>query len=230
MDRPKQGRHSARAPVLDRSLRATSLAETSLPTKQSRLEPDEALLQAGEGRLTFGQGQSDSSRRETVSNLGVITRLRGATVWTVGPAFGTTRNRSKASSRASYCSNLQLSGLYTSGGGFFTQCEAEGFRRITYFLDRPDVMAGYTVTLRADKATYPVLLSNGNLVEQGDLDERPPLSPSGTTRSRSRATCSRWSRATWCAREQRITLARRQGRTCCRSRCGPATSTRPSTR
>ncbi len=66
--------------------------------------------------------------------------------------------------------NTRLSGLYTSSGGFFTQCEAEGFRRITYFLDRPDVMAVYTVTLRADKARYPVLLSNGNLVEQGDLD------------------------------------------------------------
>ena len=62
-------------------------------------------------------------------------------------------------------------GLYTSGGGFFTQCEAEGFRCITYFLDRPDVMAVYTVTLRANKAQYPVLLSNGNLVEQGDLDD-----------------------------------------------------------
>jgi len=66
--------------------------------------------------------------------------------------------------------NTHLSGLYTSGGGFFTQCEAEGFRRITYFLDRPDVMAVYTVTLRGDKAKYPVLLSNGNLVEQGELD------------------------------------------------------------
>ena len=66
--------------------------------------------------------------------------------------------------------NTHLSGLYTSGGGFITQCEAEGFRRITYFLDRPDVMAVYTVTLRANKAAYPVLLSNGNLVEQGDLD------------------------------------------------------------
>ena len=66
--------------------------------------------------------------------------------------------------------NTQLSGLYTSGGGFFTQCEAEGFRRITYFLDRPDVMAVYTVTLRAPKATYPVLLSNGNLMQQGELD------------------------------------------------------------
>ena len=65
--------------------------------------------------------------------------------------------------------NTQLSGLYTSGGGFFTQCEAEGFRRITYFLDRPDVMAVYTVVLRADKAKYPVLLCNGNLLEQADL-------------------------------------------------------------
>ncbi len=67
--------------------------------------------------------------------------------------------------------NTQLSGLYVSQGTFFTQCEAEGFRRITYFLDRPDVMASYTVTLRADKAEYPVLLSNGNLVDQGVLDD-----------------------------------------------------------
>ena len=65
--------------------------------------------------------------------------------------------------------NTQLSGLYTSGGGFFTQCEAQGFRRITYFLDRPDVMAVYSVTMRAAKAACPVLLSNGNLVEHGEL-------------------------------------------------------------
>jgi aminopeptidase N len=66
--------------------------------------------------------------------------------------------------------NTQLSGLYTSGSGLFTQCEAQGFRRITYFLDRPDVMAVYTVTLRADKARFPVLLANGNLVGEGLLD------------------------------------------------------------
>ncbi|MBN9338477.1 MAG: aminopeptidase N, partial [Comamonadaceae bacterium] len=69
--------------------------------------------------------------------------------------------------------NTQLSGLYVSGDAFFTQCEAEGFRRITYFLDRPDVMASYTVTLRADKAAYPVLLSNGNLVDSGALEDGP---------------------------------------------------------
>ncbi len=67
--------------------------------------------------------------------------------------------------------NTKLMGLYVSNDSFFTQCEAEGFRRITYFLDRPDVMAGYSVTLRADKAKYPVLLSNGNLVEQGNLED-----------------------------------------------------------
>ncbi|MBL8446703.1 MAG: aminopeptidase N [Zoogloeaceae bacterium] len=67
--------------------------------------------------------------------------------------------------------NTTLSGLYTSRGGFFTQCEAEGFRRITYFPDRPDVMARYSVTLEAAKDACPVLLSNGNLVAQGDLPD-----------------------------------------------------------
>ena len=65
--------------------------------------------------------------------------------------------------------NTQLMGLYMSAATFFTQCEAQGFRRITYFLDRPDVMATFAVTLRADKAAFPVLLSNGNLIESGDL-------------------------------------------------------------
>ena len=68
-------------------------------------------------------------------------------------------------------SNTTLSGLYTSNGSFYTQCEAEGFRRITYFPDRPDVMARFTVMLRADKDKYPVLLSNGNLIEEGDLPD-----------------------------------------------------------
>ena len=67
--------------------------------------------------------------------------------------------------------NTSLMGLYVSNGNFFTQCEAEGFRKITFFPDRPDVMATYRVMLRGDKARYPVLLSNGNLVEQGDLGD-----------------------------------------------------------
>lgn len=67
--------------------------------------------------------------------------------------------------------NTTLEGLYKSSGNFCTQCEAEGFRKITYFLDRPDVMAVYTTTLVADKNRYPVLLSNGNLINCGDLDD-----------------------------------------------------------
>jgi aminopeptidase N len=65
--------------------------------------------------------------------------------------------------------NTALSGLYMSGGNFCTQCEPEGFRRITYFIDRPDVMARYTTTIIADKARFPVLLSNGNPVEHGEI-------------------------------------------------------------
>ena len=67
--------------------------------------------------------------------------------------------------------NTQLMGLYMSNQTFFTQCEAQGFRHITYFLDRPDVMATYEVILRASKAAFPVLLANGNLVESGDLPD-----------------------------------------------------------
>ncbi len=65
--------------------------------------------------------------------------------------------------------NTALEGLYLSSGNFCTQCEAQGFRRITYMLDRPDVMATYTTTIVADKARYPILLSNGNLRDSGVL-------------------------------------------------------------
>ncbi|QIR14435.1 aminopeptidase N [Shewanella aestuarii] len=65
--------------------------------------------------------------------------------------------------------NTSLEGLYMSDGAYCTQCEAEGFRRITYFLDRPDVLAKYTVRIEADKAQFPYLLSNGNLIEQGEM-------------------------------------------------------------
>ena len=67
--------------------------------------------------------------------------------------------------------NTELSGLYQSSGNFCTQCEAEGFRRITYFLDRPDVLAEYEVTITADKSTCPVLLSNGNPVANGENED-----------------------------------------------------------
>ncbi len=68
--------------------------------------------------------------------------------------------------------NKSLEGLYQSNGNYCTQCEAEGFRHITFYLDRPDVMSVFTTTLWADKAKYPVLLSNGNKVDAGDADDR----------------------------------------------------------
>ena len=82
--------------------------------------------------------------------------------------------------------NTALEGLYASSSMLCTQCEAQGFRRITYFPDRPDVMSRYQVRMIADKKTYPVLLSNGNLIESGELDngqhyavwQDPSLKPS----------------------------------------------------
>ncbi|MBA2654668.1 MAG: aminopeptidase N [Gammaproteobacteria bacterium] len=81
--------------------------------------------------------------------------------------------------------NKALSGLYQSKGNYCTQCEAQGFRRITYFLDRPDVLTRFTTTITADKTRYPVLLSNGNLVDSKELEgnrqwvmwEDPSLKP-----------------------------------------------------
>ncbi|CAA6823655.1 MAG: Membrane alanine aminopeptidase N (EC [uncultured Thiotrichaceae bacterium] len=67
--------------------------------------------------------------------------------------------------------NTSLEGLYQSSGNFCTQCEAQGFRKISYYFDRPDVMTKFTTTIIADKEKYPVLLSNGNLIEQGETDE-----------------------------------------------------------
>lgn len=67
--------------------------------------------------------------------------------------------------------NSTLMGLYVSGGRFCTQCEAEGFRRITYFMDRPDVLSVFTVRIEADKNTYPYLLANGNMTESGAVGE-----------------------------------------------------------
>jgi aminopeptidase N len=67
--------------------------------------------------------------------------------------------------------NTKLMGLYTSSGTFCTQCEAEGFRRITYYLDRPDVMARFTTRIEAERERYPVLLSNGNRVAEGELSD-----------------------------------------------------------
>jgi aminopeptidase N len=93
-------------------------------------------------------------------------RLGASTLMVVDPPLSGTLT---VRSRIAPARNVALEGLYISSGVFCTQCEPEGFRRITYFPDRPDVLARYTVTLRADRAAFPVLLSNGNLVAQGTL-------------------------------------------------------------
>ena len=76
----------------------------------------------------------------------------------------------KIETRLDPAANTKLMGLYRTGSAYCTQCEAEGFRRITYFLDRPDVLSTYRVRLEADRAEAPVLLSNGNLETAGEAD------------------------------------------------------------
>ena len=86
--------------------------------------------------------------------------------------------------------NTQLMGLYRSGATYCTQCEADGFRRITYYPDRPDVMAVFTTRIEADKADCPVLLANGNR-DGADVNHRgPPVRHTGSKRVHSR-TCRR---------------------------------------
>lgn len=87
--------------------------------------------------------------------------------------------------------NTALEGLYKSGDALCTQCEAEGFRHITWYLDRPDVLARFTTKIIADKTQYPFLLSNGNRVAQGEL-EMVATGFSGRIHSRNRAIYLRW--------------------------------------
>ena len=116
-------------------------------------------------------GEELNLARVLVNGAGTSFKLEGDTLVLENLPEGTEPFSLEIFTTCAPAKNTKLSGLYVSQDSFFTQCEAEGFRRITYFLDRPDVMAAYTVTLRADKAQYPVLLSNGNLVEQGTLDD-----------------------------------------------------------
>ena len=144
---------------------AKTMVISRMQLERNEAVPAQALKLHGEElNLTrvLVNGESVSFRHE--DGMLVIDSLQG-----VPPGLFTLEIRNTCCPEK----NTQLSGLYTSASGFFTQCEAEGFRRITYFLDRPDVMAVYTVTLRANKSAYPVLLSNGNLVEQGELDNGP---------------------------------------------------------
>ena len=132
-----------------------------------RRNPDAAGPDRDAPLLLDGEEQSDV--RFELDGVAVPPERLRATAGGVAvldpPAAGTLTVRS----RIAPARNASLEGLYVSSGVFCTQCEAEGFRRITHFPDRPDVLARYTVTLRADRARYPVLLSNGNLVAHGAL-------------------------------------------------------------
>ena len=140
---------------------AKTLVASKLRIERNAAQPPQPLRLHGEGLTllrVMADGQSVSFRHEADGTL-VIDNPPASDRFTL-----------EIRNTCAPDKNTELSGLYTSDSGLFTQCEAEGFRRITYFLDRPDVMAVYRVTLRADKARYPVLLANGNRLEHGDLD------------------------------------------------------------
>ncbi|KUE89625.1 aminopeptidase N [Cupriavidus necator] len=145
--------------VLDLDPQRTVVTSTLRFARQAGA-PDAPLVLAGEELELIGVSLDGKPVADATQDAGTLT-IPGL------PAQGTLEITTACQPAA----NTTLSGLYVSNGNFFTQCEAEGFRRITYFLDRPDVMATYRVTLRADRAAYPVLLSNGNLVGQRELPD-----------------------------------------------------------
>ena len=102
---------------------------------------------------------------EKLQSDGYEVERQGLHVWNVPSAFSL-----EIITRFSPEDNTALSGLYISSGNFCTQCEAEGFRRITYYPDRPDVLARFKTRIEAHSAKFPVLLSNGNLVDHGNLE------------------------------------------------------------
>jgi aminopeptidase N len=126
--------------------------------------PDAALLLDGEDLELLGidlDGKPLAAPAMQLTGAGVVIHaMPAAASLRVRNALAPTRNS-------------ELMGLYVSNGTFFTQCEAEGFRRITFFPDRPDVMAKYAVVLRADRKRFPVLLANGNLAGAGDVTGKP---------------------------------------------------------
>jgi len=148
--------------VLDLDADCTEVC-TTLRMLRNRSAAGAALLLNGDGLELVsieldGRALDPGQYEERAGNLVVTARLPERFVLRV-------RNRIRPSA------NTALMGLFVSNGNLFSQCEAEGFRRITYFPDRPDVMSSFGVELRASKAAFPVLLSNGNLVRQADLPD-----------------------------------------------------------
>ncbi|MEM8855275.1 MAG: aminopeptidase N, partial [Pseudomonadota bacterium] len=137
---------------------------TATTTFRARGEDRPPLVLEGDGlaltELMLNGAPLDSSAYEATTHQFILHHPpEGSFTLTIG---------TKVSPQA----NSELMGLYRSNGVYCTQCEAEGFRRITYHYDRPDVLSVYTVKILADGATTPVLLSNGNLVEEGVEDGR----------------------------------------------------------
>lgn len=139
----------------------TVVTNTMVVTPKAGSSQTDLLLDAEDisfERLFVNGEEVDDSRYELTATTLKIKDIRSQTRITVVNRFSPARNSA-------------LSGIYMSNGAFMSQCESEGFRRITYWPDHPDVMSCFTVTIHAKKAPYPILLSNGNLVANGDEGE-----------------------------------------------------------
>jgi len=137
---------------------STQVTTTMLVTPKAGIDVSDLVLDASELSFEnlFIDGAEAPKERYSLTGDGLtIHDIRSQTKVTLINRFSPARNTA-------------LSGIYMSHGAFMSQCESQGFRRITYWPDRPDVMSRFSVTIHADKATCPVLLSNGNLVDSGD--------------------------------------------------------------
>ena len=140
---------------------------TSTLTLRKNLADD-----AAETLVLFGDGLTLESMSLNDQRLAAGDYVKAADRITVSAsALGVKNAKLTVITTFNPTENLALEGLYVTNGTICTQCEAEGFRRITYFPDRPDVLSVYQVTIRANKADFPVLLSNGNLVSERERDD-----------------------------------------------------------
>ncbi len=142
------------------------------------LEPEQTLVAASSHVRRSGESAGPlelSGERLELQSIAIDGEVLDASRYSVEPGTLTIFDppasfRLDIVTRISPATNTHLDGLYMSGGRFCTQCEAEGFRAITYYLDRPDVLARFAVRIEADKSKYPTLLSNGNLTDSGDME------------------------------------------------------------